>query len=243
MTTFSYDFRHPFDIIVLTGAGISAKSGIATFRDSGGLWENHKIEDVCTPNGFEKNPALVYQFYNQRRRQLLDPKIQPNPAHRALTHLGQAVRTLIVTQNVDDLHERADNQNVVHIHGELLQARCTACHAVHEVKEDFDAESVCSHCQTKGSLRPNIVWFGEMPMHLASIYQALAQCKAFIAIGTSGQVYPAAGFVAEVSPGCITYEVNQVESEFSRQFQNQSLGPASIKVPELVEHLIDTFGN
>jgi NAD-dependent deacetylase len=183
-------------IVVLTGAGISAESGIDTFRASDGLWANHPVEEVATPEGFERNPQLVYEFYNTRRQQLLSSAIRPNAAHTALAKFEHhfSGTFLLVTQNVDNLHERAGSRNLLHMHGELLKMRCLNSRLVFDTNADFSFDSHCPCCRSAGNLRPHIVWFGEMPLHMNQINQALEACDLFIAIGTSGNVYPASGF-------------------------------------------------
>jgi NAD-dependent deacetylase len=175
-------------VVVLTGAGISAESGIKTFRAADGLWEEHRVEDVATPEGFARDPALVQAFYNARRRQLQGPEIAPNAAHQALARLEEALgdRFLLVTQNIDNLHERAGNRRVIHMHGELLKVRCSWSGQVLEWTGDVTAEDKCHCCQFPAPLRPHVVWFGEMPLDMDEIYSALAECDIFIAIGTSG---------------------------------------------------------
>ena len=184
-------------VVILTGAGISAESGIRTFRASDGLWEEHRIEDVATPMGWERNPQLVWDFYQARRNQLFE--VEPNPGHTALTTLEDHLDDmLLVTQNVDNLHERAGSKNLIHIHGELEKLRCEECHHVDVMMEPHDLGSSFVSCPlcTNTMMRPHIVWFHEMPMQMAEIENALNQCDVFIAIGTSGHVYPAAGFLA-----------------------------------------------
>ena len=184
-------------VVILTGAGISAESGIRTFRASDGLWEEHRIEDVATPMGWERNPQLVWDFYQARRNQLFE--VEPNPGHTALTTLEDHLDDLLlVTQNVDNLHERAGSKNLIHIHGELEKLRCEECHHVDVMMESEDLESSFVSCPVCSNtmMRPHIVWFHEMPMQMAEIEKALNQCDVFIAIGTSGHVYPAAGFLA-----------------------------------------------
>ncbi|MEM9110444.1 MAG: Sir2 family NAD+-dependent deacetylase [Planctomycetota bacterium] len=229
------------NIVILTGAGISAESGVRTFRDNDGLWENHRVEEVATPEGFARDPGLVQRFYNERRAQL--HMVEPNPAHLALARLEQELRgeVHIVTQNVDDLHERAGSQNVIHMHGELRKVRCTSCHQVFEWDEDCTQESVCSACDAVPALRPNIVWFGEMPFDMHRIRDKLIRCDLFISIGTSGNVYPAAGFVAEVRDAgqAHTIEVNLEPSEGTGYFAEHRHGPAGERVPELVDELLD----
>ena len=225
-------------IVILTGAGISAESGLPTFRDNGGLWEQHRVEDVATPEAFQRDPALVQRFYNERRRRLSD--VSPNAAHHALADLerGWPGPLLLVTQNVDDLHARAGSQNLVPMHGELLKARCLACGAVSPWAEDILPESRCPKCDRSGQLRPHIVWFGEMPLELDRIFAALEGCGLFIAIGTSGTVYPAAGFVNAVPQGARTIEINLEISEAGSPFKEQRQGTATGRVPELVAELL-----
>ncbi len=226
-------------IVVLTGAGISAESGINTFRASDGLWENHRIEDVATPEGFARNPQLVHHFYNQRRQQLLQDHIRPNAAHSALAKLEREFpgEILLVTQNVDNLHERAGSRSMLHLHGELLKMRCQESHLVFDIREDIGFDSECRCCQTIGNLRPHIVWFGEMPLHMPQIARALETCDLFISIGTSGNVYPAAGFYQIAK----TRRAHTVELNLERtasSFDEHIYGPASIVVPEYIENLL-----
>lgn len=225
-------------IVVLTGAGISAESGLRTFRDAGGLWENHRVEDVATPEGFRRDPALVQAFYNARRRQLRE--VRPNAAHEALARLeaGWPSEVLLVTQNVDDLHDRAGSRNLVHMHGELLKARCLRCQAVHPWTGDLDGAARCPACGAAGGMRPHIVWFGEMPLEMPRIQAALERCGLFIAVGTSGNVYPAAGFVEWVPARAHTLELNLEPSSVSSRFLERRQGPASLLVPQLVEELL-----
>ncbi|MBU2711347.1 Sir2 family NAD+-dependent deacetylase [Zooshikella harenae] len=221
-------------IVVLTGAGISAESGIRTFRASDGLWEEHRIEDVATPNGFRRNPTMVHNFYNTRRKQLLSPEITFNAAHKALALFEQrfAGKYLLVTQNIDDLHERAGSQRIVHMHGELLKSRCDDCGEIFSYRDDLWVTTPCPRCQLSGSLRPHIVWFNEIPLELEAIYSALASCDLFVAIGTSGNVYPAAGFFQEASHhGAHTVELNLEPSVSGSLFKEQHYGPASEVVP------------
>ncbi|OQX33788.1 MAG: NAD-dependent protein deacylase [Oceanospirillales bacterium LUC14_002_19_P2] len=225
-------------VVVLTGAGISAESGLRTFRASDGLWEDHRIEDVATPEGFARNPALVQDFYNQRRRQLAS--VEPNAAHRALADFERRFdgQFLLVTQNVDDLHERAGSENLLHMHGELRQARCVVTGEIAPQKGDILPESRCRCCGVAGNLRPHIVWFNEMPLYMDTIYDALADCDLFVAIGTSGNVYPAAGFVLEAKQnGAKTILLNLDEVDNASLFDQQIIGPASLKVSEFFGHL------
>jgi NAD-dependent deacetylase len=204
----------PRSVVVLTGAGISAESGIQTFRASDGLWEEHRIEDVASPDGFARNPTLVYDFYNQRRRQVQAAAITPNAAHSALARfeydfVQAGGEFLLVTQNVDNLHERAGSQALSHMHGELLKSRCVNSGLVFDWRQDLGFDSVCRCCQQKGNLRPHIVWFGEMPFGMSQIEAALARCDLFVSIGTSGNVYPAAGFhYLAKQAGATTVELN-----------------------------------
>ena len=228
-------------IVILTGAGISAESGIQTFRASDGLWHNHRIEEVATPEGFAANPALVHEFYNARRRQLKDKTVQPNAGHLALAKLEQAFagKVLLVTQNVDNLHERAGSKNLIHMHGELTQIRCKRTNKVYHWTDDLNTHSVCRCCQRPNHLRPHIVWFGEVPLQMDTIYEALVHCDLFISIGTSGQVYPAAGFVQIAKQvGADTVELNLDPTTNSSLFDQSINGPASQVVPAFVEKLL-----
>ena len=228
-------------IVILTGAGISAESGINTFRDAGGLWENHRIEDVATPEAFQRDPHGVQSFYNRRREQVRDPAIQPNAAHLALAELEQALpgQVLVVTQNVDDLHERAGSRNVIHMHGELLKARCQSTDTLVPADRDLDPALTCTVCGAAGCLRPHVVWFGEMPLEMERIYATLAGCERFISIGTSGNVYPAAGFVAEArASGAHTTELNLEPSEQLTAFHEHRHGRATELVPAYVRELL-----
>ncbi len=231
------------EIVILTGAGISAESGISTFRDHNGLWENHPIEDVATPEGFSRNPQLVYQFYNQRRNQLNNGTVQPNEAHKALAmlekHLGDNLT--LITQNVDDLHERAGNSNIYHMHGELNKVRCMKCGAIHSWYDDCDVTSICPDCAQAHSLRPHIVWFGEMPFYMDFIEEKLLSCDIFVSIGTSGQVYPAAGFVQTVrnmNPSAHTLEINLEPSNHNSVFHEHRHGKAGTFVPIWVKEIL-----
>ncbi|PWC14168.1 NAD-dependent protein deacylase [Brenneria roseae subsp. americana] len=224
-------------VVVLTGAGISAESGIRTFRAADGLWEEHRVEDVATPEGFQRDPQLVQAFYNARRRQLQQPEIVPNAAHLALANLETMLgdNFLLITQNIDNLHERAGSQRVIHMHGELLKVRCCQSGQVFDWTGDLSADERCHCCQFPAPLRPHVVWFGEMPLHMDKIYQALSQADYFIAIGTSGHVYPAAGFVHEAhAHGAYTLELNLEPSQVESQFDEKIYGPASVIVPEFV---------
>jgi len=229
----------PGSIVILTGAGISAESGLPTFRAADGLWEGHRIEDVATPEAFARDPALVQQFYNLRRAAL--KTVQPNAAHLALARLQQEWpgRVTLITQNVDDLHERAGSPQVLHMHGELLSARCLACEKALLWAADLGPDSVCRRCRETGKLRPNIVWFGELPYYMEEIYTALARADLFVAIGTSGKVYPAAGFVTSARlAGARTLEFNVQTSDVSDAFDQQRIGPASIEVPRWAQEML-----
>jgi NAD-dependent deacetylase len=229
-------------IVVLTGAGISRESGLHTFRDKDGIWATVSIEDVATPEAFERDRERVHAFYNARRRALVDPRIQPNPAHRALARLERLWQApvLVVTQNIDDLHERAGTRRLIHMHGELLKARCLGCQAVHAWLEDLSLACRCPACGGAGGLRPHVVWFGEMPLAMDEIEQALAGCRLFLSIGTSGNVYPAAGFVelAGRHGRAHTVELNLEPSLGASLFAECVHGPASAVVPAFVERLI-----
>ncbi|RDV24142.1 NAD-dependent protein deacylase [Alteromonas aestuariivivens] len=236
--------NHKPRVVVLTGAGISAESGLKTFRDNDGLWEQHRVEDVATPEAFAANPDLVYRFYNQRREQLQMPEVVPNAAHRALARLERALGDsfLLVTQNVDDLHERAGSNRVVHMHGRLLSARCCTSGLSHTWNSGFDALTPCPCCSPSGQLRPDIVWFGEMPLQMDRIILALSRADLFIAIGTSGQVYPAAGFVQMAADsGARSVELNLQPSDQCGMFDESQQGPASATVPAFVEGLLQQW--
>jgi len=229
------DFK---SIVILTGAGISAESGIDTFRSAGGLWEQHRIEDVATPEGFARNPDLVLNFYDMRRAALA--QAEPNPAHTALARLEREFsgELLLVTQNVDDLHERGGSAKVLHMHGELNSALCASCETRSHCAVPLIDRPPCSVCHAP-TLRPDVVWFGEMPYQMGRIYQALETCDLFVSIGTSGAVYPAAGFVQEArANGARTLELNLEPSDGSRLFHESRLGPASALVPQWVDEML-----
>jgi NAD-dependent deacetylase len=228
----------PTRFVLLTGAGISAESGIPTFRDAGGLWEGHDIEDVATPEGFERDPVTVLRFYDARRRAAASAR--PNPAHRALARLEAALgdRVLLVTQNVDDLHERAGSRDIVHMHGELRRALCTACGARPVWDDDLRARPACPGCAER-MLRPDVVWFGEVPYDLDRIENAVVACDVFVSIGTSGAVYPAAGYVALAAAfGARTVELNLEPSDAAVPFDESRSGPATEIVPAWVEGIL-----
>lgn len=232
-------------IVILTGAGISKESGLDTFRDNGGLWEGTPVEQVATPEAFQQNPTRVHSFYNARRAGLLKPEIKPNAAHVALAKLEQEWQgdVLLVTQNIDNLHERAGSEDIIHMHGELLKARCLDCDLLSEWRGDMATTSVCPKCKTTDRLRPNVVWFGEMPMQMDAISKALKSCDLFISIGTSGNVYPAAGFVDIVRKNRRgrTVELNLVPSQSSNHFFTGRYGSATEIVPHFISSLLQNI--
>ncbi|MEO6041861.1 MAG: NAD-dependent deacylase [Croceibacterium sp.] len=231
------------NIVILTGAGISAESGLRTFRAEDGLWEDHRVEDVATPEAFRRDPDLVQRFYDARRENVL--AAEPNAAHRALARLDAewSGELLIVTQNIDDLHERAGAAQVLHMHGEVLSAWCLACGARDPWTGTLRDEPPCPACG-RAALRPDIVWFGEMPYQMERIFAALARADLFVSIGTSGAVYPAAGFVEQAATGgARTLELNLERSQGSRWFDGTRLGPASVLVPEWVAEVLEGQGS
>ena len=226
------------NIVILTGAGISAESGIDTFRDSGGLWEQHRVEDVATPEAFARDPDLVLRFYDMRREAIQTK--QPNPAHKALARLDEHWdgELLIVTQNVDDLHERAGARRVLHMHGTHLNAWCTACDRRSRWTGPLIDRPACPSCG-EAALRPDVVWFGEMPYEMERIYAALRDADLFVSIGTSGAVYPAAGLVQNARElGIATLELNLEPSQGSHWFAEARHGKASELVPQWVEEML-----
>ncbi|MBO6948046.1 MAG: NAD-dependent deacylase [Rhodospirillales bacterium] len=229
-------------IVVLTGAGISKESGLDTFRDKDGIWSRVRIEDVATPEAFARDPVRVHEFYNARRQGLLNANVQPNPAHAALVRLERdwPGGVLIVTQNIDDLHERAGSVNVIHMHGELLKSRCAGCGHIDDCRHDLSVEFECAACGQAGGLRPHVVWFGEMPLLMDEIEQVLAQAGLFLSIGTSGNVYPAAGFVEVVRHygRGHSVELNLEPSVGATSFAETRYGPAGELVPRYVEELL-----
>lgn len=228
-------------IVILTGAGISAESGIQTFRASDGLWEEHRVEDVATPEGFVANRGLVQRFYNERRASLKKDNIRPNRAHEALAKLEKEFsgEFLLVTQNIDDLHERAGSKKLIHMHGELLKMRCEFTEQVFDISSDITLDRQCECCGKAGRLRPHVVWFGEMPLQMTQIYEALARCDLFLSIGTSGNVYPAAGFVQEANmAGAHSIEINLEPSAVESSFHEHIYGKAGEVLPEFVDHLL-----
>lgn len=226
-------------IVVLTGAGISAESGVPTFRGSDGLWEGERIEDVATPGGFRRDPALVQRFYDARRAHLAT--VTPNAAHLALARLERRLGAgfLLVTQNVDDLHERAGSERLVHMHGELKRALCLVCGAARAWEGPLGVPHACGACGVRDRLRPDIVWFGEMPYAMERIEAAIATCDLFVSVGTSGAVYPAAGFVDWARTcGARTLEMNLDASAVSGVFDESRRGPAGVLVPAWVREVV-----
>jgi len=231
-------------IVILTGAGISKESGLDTFRDAGGLWTKVNLEDVATPGGFARDPDYVHDFHNRLRAAMAD--YSPNAAHHALAQLEQELagrrggRVLVVTQNVDDLHERAGSRNLVHMHGEILKVRCENCGTVAETRAPIGIDTACGACTVAGQVRPHVVWFEEMPFHMPRIMVELAACDLFVSIGTSGNVYPAAGFVEEVRRHgrAHTVELNLEPSEGAGLFAEARHGPATELVPAFVAELL-----
>jgi NAD-dependent deacetylase len=232
-------------IVILTGAGVSAESGMGTFRDKGGIWTRHRLEDVATPEGFARNPELVHDFYNTRRVALKEAT--PNLAHFALARLDRAVEALggelmLVTQNVDNLHEKAGSRRVVHMHGELASALCSACGVRGYWDKDLSGDSACWSCGEVGALRPDVVWFGEMPYRMEDIYKGLSRADLFVSIGTSGEVYPAAGFVSEARlAGAHAIELNLEPSTNARVFDEGRYGPATEVVDAWVTDMIGSL--
>ena len=223
------------NIVILTGAGISAESGLQTFRAADGLWEGHRVEDVATPEAFARNPALVHQFYNARRARL--GEVVPNAAHVALARLDAEWRgeLLVVTQNVDDLHERAGAKRLLHMHGEVRKGWCLRCNERFAWDGVMGEDAACPSCDTVGMVRPDIVWFGEMPYAMDRIEAALMNADLFVSVGTSGAVYPAAGFVQTARYcGAATLEINLEPSQGSLHFDERRYGRASIEVPKWV---------
>ncbi|MGM0564722.1 MAG: Sir2 family NAD+-dependent deacetylase [Pseudomonadota bacterium] len=231
------------NIVILTGAGISAESGLKTFRGEDGLWENHRLEEVATPEAFARDPDLVQRFYNARRAQL--NTVEPNPAHRALARLQleHPGNVLLVTQNIDDLHERGGSPSVLHMHGELKKARCQSTGRSVAMESDLSAGAPCSVCGEAGCLRPHVVWFGEIPIGMDAIEVALNQADLFISIGTSGSVYPAAGFVQLARQvGAHTVELNLEPSQGVDLFREHRHGPAGEVVPAYIDELLAASG-
>ena len=225
------------NIVILTGAGLSAESGLGTFRGPGGLWENFRIEDVATPEGFARDPVLVHGFYNLRRS--WHKKARPNAAHLALARLEREHgNVLTVTQNIDALHEAAGTKNLIHMHGELERALCAACGVSAPWTEDLSIETLCQACGA-AAMRSDVVWFGEMPREMDRIYQALVACDLFVSIGTSGTVYPAAGFITDaLAAGARTVELNLEPSAGQSLFSERRYGAATLIVPAFVDELL-----
>lgn len=229
------------NIVILTGAGISAESGLATFRGPDGLWEGHRVEDVATPEAFRRDPELVHDFYDARRARL--GEVGPNAAHQALARLDVEWpgELLLVTQNVDDLHERAGSARLVHMHGELTRGWCLACDARFGWRGSMGLSASCTACQVQGHVRPDIVWFGEIPYEMDRIEDALQRCDLFASIGTSGAVYPAAGFVQTARyHGARTLEINLEPSLGSYIFDESRIGKAGDLVPQWVDELLQS---
>ncbi len=231
------------NIVILTGAGISKESGIDTFRDAGGIWSEVRIEDVATPEAFARDPERVHAFYNMRRRRVKTLNVAPNAAHRALARLehGWHGGVLVVTQNVDSLHEQAGSANVLHMHGRHAEARCNLCGHVAPWQGDLSTAVVCTGCGRAGGLRPNVVWFGETPFFMDRIQRALSDCDVFVSIGTSGSVYPAAGFVAAARRlgRAHTVELNLEPSAGAGLFAEAHYGPATAIVAGYVNRLLE----
>jgi NAD-dependent deacetylase len=230
-------------IVILTGAGLSAESGLSTFRDKDGIWAKHNIEDVATPEAFARDPEQVLDFYNTRRR--ANAGVKPNTAHEALARLEKEYpgEVQTVTQNIDPLHEMAGTKRLIHMHGEILKCLCARCGSKHPWEEDLTVDLACPACAETGGMRPDVVWFGEMPYRMDEIYEALSACDLFLSIGTSGSVYPAAGFVLEAArAGAHTVELNLEPSEGVSAFAEAIHGPASEVVPAYVERLLAAIG-
>ena len=226
-------------IVILTGAGVSAESGLATFRGADGLWEGHRVEDVATPEAFKRDPALVHQFYDERRAKLA--AVQPNDAHKALARLDAEWPgdLMLVTQNVDDLHARAGSTRLVHMHGSNVHGWCLACGQRSSWPGPMGEAASCPSCGSAGHMRPDIVWFGEMPYEMERIEDAIRECDLFVSIGTSGAVYPAAGFVQTARYcGARTLEINLEPSLGSYLFDQSRLGKASLEVPKWVDEML-----
>lgn len=226
-------------IVVLTGAGLSAESGLATFRDRDGIWSKYDLSEVATPEAFAADPVRVHTFYNQRRRGLQD--VAPNAAHEALARLEREHRgeVTVITQNIDALHEAAGTRRLIHMHGELLKALCSRCEARHPWHDDLSTEIACPSCGRPGGLRPDVVWFGEMPYRMEEIYDLIERADLFASIGTSGTVYPAAGFVRQArAAGAHTVELNLEPSEGVSLFAEAIHGPATRVVPDWVDRVL-----
>jgi NAD-dependent deacetylase len=232
----------PRNIVILTGAGISAESGLGTFRDTGGIWAKFDPMKLATPEGYAADPEAVLAFYSARRENLITAR--PNAAHLALAQLEQAWMMagrgdfLLVTQNIDDLHEQAGSATLLHMHGELLKTRCTACGHLFADREPLTRTRACPSCGAGGTLRPHVVWFGEMPLGMDQIYAALESVDLFVAVGTSGTVWPAAGFVQEAkAAGAWTVELTLEPGEVSAMFDERHYGPATEVLPQWLSRL------
>jgi NAD-dependent deacetylase len=228
----------PESIVIVTGAGASAESGLGTFRDSGGIWDQYDLEDVATPEGFARNPALVHDFYNGRRENAA--LAQPNAAHEALARLERLLlgRVTLITQNIDGLHERAGSRRIYAMHGRVDRAVCADCAHCWPSPAELSTQTACPACGQR-TCRPDVVWFGEMPYHLDEIEQVLRRATQLVVIGTSGTVYPAAGFVEVASQlGAHTVEINLARSEASDAFDRVIEGPASEVVPAWVDEVL-----
>ena len=232
------------NIVILTGAGISKESGLKTFRDADGIWAQYRVEDVATPEAFQRDPDSVQNFYNMRRAKLMSGEIKPNVAHQALATLERdwPGQVFLVTQNVDNLHELAGSKNFLHMHGELSKVKCNACGHTIPWQGDLSAKDACQSCKAPALLRPAVVWFGEMPLEMDRIAQALTECDLFLSIGTSGNVYPAAGFVQEarMNGKAHTVELNLEPSEGASLFHDSRYGPATEVVPKFVDEILNT---
>ena len=229
------------NIVILTGAGISAESGLATFRASNGLWNNHKVDDVATIEGFARDPKYVHDFYNELKKEL--KKAKPNPAHLAITKLQNEypAKISIITQNVDTLHEKAKNKNIYHIHGQINQSICLNCGHILETFGNVGVNTICPKCQQIGRMKPNIVFFGENLLYMDKVEGLLHQCDLFLSIGTSGVVFPAASFVQTAKYyGAETYEFNLESTSNNFFFDKHIIGPAGTTLPAFVEEMINT---
>ena len=228
------------NIVILTGAGISAESGLATFRAANGLWNNHRVEDVATVEGFAKNPEYVHDFYNELKKELY--KAQPNPAHSAITKLQNEypANISVITQNVDTLHEKAGSKNIFHIHGQINQAVCLNCGHILETFGDVGTETCCSNCKTTGFMKPNIVFFGENLLYMDKVEALLRTCDLFLSVGTSGVVFPAASFVQTAKYyGAKTIEFNLETTSNNFYFDEHITGKAGTTLPHFVNKLIN----
>jgi len=229
-------------IVVLTGAGISKESGLDTFRDADGIWSKVSIEDVATPEAFQRNPQRVQEFYNSRRMQLVNSNVTPNAAHIALAKLEREWHGIvtIVTQNIDNLHELGGSENLIHMHGELLKARCATCQITHSWQKNLSIKTTCPSCSERNTLRPHVVWFGEMPHEMDKIHRRVDECSLFISIGTSGNVYPAAGLVQQaISAGARAVELNLEPSEGATFFSETRYGAATDIVPAFIDEVLE----